>query len=245
MKQHSIQIIGTYLEDLKELLLDRGIEVESVINKITLMLNKSACRLVGVFSHFYNSQNMVECEMQNEVFRNLTKKIKNKLLHISSSESVLLTDKYNYSMVRCGIAMYGYTSNYKEKKYLYPALKVFATVIQKNIIIKGECVGYSSNYQAKHREEIYVLNCGYYDGFSRLLACNGYSCNNKKIYYCGNICMDMLAIKCQKKLSINESVCLLDNADKLAKICKTIPYEILTNIKPERFIYIIKKPFHV
>ena len=109
---------------------------------------------------------------------------------------------------------------------------------------KGDKVGYENGFVAKSKMKIAVLSIGYADGYLRCFS------NNSKVIIkhqfaniVGNVCMDMCFcdvtnINCKifdDATILGQYEDLSVNAEELAKNGNTISYEILTNIKRNRF----------
>ena len=219
-----------------------GFSDKTEIYKCLGLIRSKKINLIGAFSHFYNPTSYKDCKLQDKKFKELIKFFPKKtIFHISSTDAIFCSKEFNYSMVRCGIGMYGYSSYKNKNKVLLPVMKVYGDVVQTNTLKKDDGVGYSHYFISSRKEKCYVINCGYFDGFSRALANQKIRASNEILHVCGNVCMDMMFIKSKEDLEDKRQVCLLENASELAKICNTIPYEILTNIKHERFNYIVKK----
>ena len=140
---------------------------------------------------------------------------------------------------RVGIALYGYNvsltessagiknklrilrNRYYQKKYnissvlvnqkldLKPCISMYTRIIEIKDVKKGEYVGYGATYQASEDIKIAILPIGYYDGIgsnnnSRYVLING-----KKYYAVGSMAMNMMAIKIDEKVKIDDKVCIL------------------------------------
>ena len=183
--------------------------------------------LKGVFSHFYMAGQKEDCNLQKLRYNLLLKLIGNKnvIKHISSSEAALKWPTHD--MLRCGIAMYGYGS-----KKLKPALKISAPILQINNIKAGEFVGYSRGFKADKSMKIATIAIGYGDGYLRDFGNKAMALiNGKKCRVIGNICMDLAMVDVTSvNVKVGDRAYVLtpsNNAETLAKISNTIPYEIL------------------
>ena len=99
---------------------------------------------------------------------------------------------------------------------------------------KGETIGYGRTFTADKKTRVAVMCVGYADGYNRKLSNKGKVLVNGK-YECnviGNVCMDMtmLEIPMDADINIGDSVEIFGeniSVSDLAKICETIPYELL------------------
>lgn len=209
-------------------------------------------QIEGIFTHFYNASNNDNTYEQVCIFNHFlevakTCQLQNLIIHTSASDASFLYKNYCFDMVRLGICMYGYSSlNIKLKQ----ALSIESKVINICKVKKGQSVGYGKEFIAKKDMVVATIPLGYADGIFR-----NYSKNGKVIIcgkYCkivGNICMDMFMCDVSGlDIKIGDKVIVLGcyknrlkiTANDIAKDCNTICYEILTNIKRNRF-NIIKK----
>lgn len=149
---------------------------------------------------------------------------------------------------RPGLALYGYAPELSQAVGLEWGLKPVMTlkshISDLKFVSKGEGVSYSHLWKAKTDSVIAVVPIGYADGFSRRLSNEAKVCVMGQLApVVGNICMDYLMIDVtrlmDKKIEKGESVILFggredtikpQSAADLAKLQKTIPWEILTSI---------------
>lgn len=199
-------------------------ELKRMLNYID---KNSTFVLKGVFSHFYMAGQKEDCNLQKLRYNRFLKLIGNKTVigHISSSEATLKWPTHD--MVRCGIAMYGYGS-----KKLKPALKISAPIVQINNVKAGEFIGYSCAFKADKPTKTATIAIGYGDGYQRDFGNKAVvEINGKKCRVVGNICMDLTMVDVSGvNVNVGDRAYVLTssyNAETLAKISNTIPYEIL------------------
>ncbi|MGL4759277.1 MAG: alanine racemase [Patescibacteria group bacterium] len=155
------------------------------------------------------------------------------------NKTVLDTSKR--SIARVGLAMYGYLPNHDfelitKPLQLKPVLKWVSTVASIKNIEKGALIGYGNNFQTKRRTTLALIPVGYYEGLPRTLSNNNVvEIGGALLPIVGNIRMNMIAVDVTNlNVKIGDEVKLLSlnwNAEQIATHGKTIPYEILTNIK--------------
>lgn len=185
-------------------------------------------KLEGVFTHFGGGNNKRFLTQQNKFFKFLGHLKENILVHSKSSSYALKTPLQENEMARIGLLIYGYGN-----KNLKPIMEIKAKVIFVSTIQKGEFVGYGNAFKAKRETRYAVISIGYADGLPRNYK-NGYVLlNGKKAKILGNICMNMTIISLEHtNAKIGDYAYILCeklSAEVIAKKCKTIPYEILTN----------------
>ena len=139
-------------------------------------------------------------------------------------------------MVRLGIGIYGIAPCKEDKGKLKNVVSLKTTIVQIKEYEAGETIGYSRKGVITKHSRIGVVPIGYADGLKRQLG-NGaasFYVNGKAAPIVGNICMDMCMIdltdiECKE----NDIAILFDehhSVERIAEVCDTIPYEILTSI---------------
>ena len=143
---------------------------------------------------------------------------------------------------RFGIALYGFNvtlnistlglknkirklrNTYYQKKYslspvisnvelnLKPAISMKTRIIEIKDVPKGDFIGYGASYQAKEDMKIAILPVGYYDGIGSKNNGRYVLINNKKYYMVGQMSMNMMIIKIDDSVKINDEVTLLGDS---------------------------------
>lgn len=199
-------------------------QFKNILEKIN---QNKKLKLCGIFTHTFDSDSSSGHfyeQMQN--FYQYVKIVNNPEILIHIGGSYVLNHKIPtfINMVRVGYYLYGYG-----KKILRPVMKITTKIIKIIDCKKSEYVGYGKN-KLKANSKIAILPIGYADGLNRRLS-NKYCVliKNNKCKIVGNICMDMCMIDISNvECKIGDEVCILDNAQEMAKIVETSPYEILT-----------------
>ena len=176
-------------------------------------------QLDGVYSHFARPENDVSRERVLKKFglaETLAKKYNDKgrniVCHISASGGFL---KGEYAdMVRIGILLYGYAPFKTDVIRVKPAMKVYAPVLLRRKLKRGDCALYGEKRAAKDTE-IALIGYGYADGLFR---------KEKKGQFNAR-CMDVTAVTGVKRGA--KRVAVMGDADKIAREYETISYEIL------------------
>lgn len=183
--------------------------------------------------------------------------------HVSNSAAFLAHPKWDMDGVRPGILLYGYGAGKTEDRKLKeegerresmdgrrnvktkPFLQWKTKVIQVKKVPRGFRVGYYSTYITESETYIATIDAGYTDGYSRLLSNNGHVLiGGRRAPVVGRVTMSLLTADIGKDTKVQEGdeVVLVGRqgtesiwADELAERCKTIPYEILTNIRTDSY----------
>lgn len=198
-------------------------------------LKENNVTIEGIYTHIYNAESKVSYDIQINKFKNFIKEVditKIPIIHISASEALVRYKKEDYiTGCRLGIVMYGFISD--KKLELKSTFSLYSEIIQINKLKAGETLGYCSAYKAKQDCLIGVVPIGYADGIIRKNTGRNVYINNNEYQIVGNICMDMLFIKIDEKVKLNDKVAILrDNKhiEAVAKHLETIEYEVLCSI---------------
>lgn len=185
---------------------------------LSFALYSDSVSIDGALTHFGDVLNKKYLTRQFENFKKLSDPVKNfndkAILHASSSGATLLGDRYHFSMVRLGIALYGYKPFETSEISLKPAMKIYARTLLTRKDLFGEKIGYGST--KFYKESATLLRLGYADGFRRTTR-----------GFINDLCMDLSAVSGDVK---EEYHLIMQDACELAKYYKTIPYEILTSV---------------
>lgn len=205
-------------------------EFEKILNKA----KAEDIKISQIYTHFTSVEN---AENQFRYFSKIKSVVKDVPWHCCASNCLSLPSYMHGSLVRCGLAMYGYGFS-----GLLPIMHAYTYVVQINFVKKGMNIGYG-NFVAPKDMKIAVLCAGYADGIRRFkgkkVRINGYSCE-----IVGDVCMDMcLADVTDAYVEKGDRAYFLDNilnAEMLAKEQQTIAYEILTLFSAKRIKRIYK-----
>ena len=171
---------------------------------------------------------------QMKSFNNILKYAGNSYSTSLFNSAGICNFKNQYTFTRPGIMTYGYIKSSRDVK-LKKVMYLFTNIVHVHNIKKGERIGYNGAYIAPRDMRIGILPIGYGDGYRRNLSNNGFVyINNIRCNIIGNICMDMtmIDISALPESYLNYDVEILgDNIDAniLADLSGSIPYEILTN----------------
>ncbi|MBF7060605.1 alanine racemase [Campylobacter volucris] len=204
-------------------------ELEEVLSQIE---QNNLC-LQGVMMHFAGSDELdASYYVQKQNFQIVKEKIKNILqekskniiFHSHNSEALfrsakLAEDEY----CRVGLVQFGYAYfNQNLKK----VLSLWANKISQRKLKKFQSVGYGGMFVAKEEMDIATYDLGYGDGLFRYDGKKDFFLpNGKKIL--GKMSMDNFSCE-----DCGDEVCVIENANDMAKFFNTINYEILVKLSP-------------
>jgi len=173
------------------------------------------------------------------------------VVHAANSGAVILHPAAWFDMVRPGILLYGYKAVQEYEAPLdqlkklsrfkaltvEPVMELRSSVVLIKKIKKGESVSYGRTWTAEKDTLIGVISVGYADGLPRLASGKWQVLIGGKFFpVVGRISMDQFCVNLGKTSEIkrwDEAVIFGSpdhDADALAKITGTIPYEITCNV---------------
>lgn len=212
-----------------------GINNKKIIKKlIKIIKNNKKIIFEGIFTHFSTiNEDEVFFEKQLKMFTNILKVIPpifNPIKHMGGGDILKKINLKDYPdfMFRVGFNLYGKN-----------VVKITSQVIKLHSIKSGDRVGYSNGYLADKTRQVAVVPLGYADGINRKLSNQGFvKINGRKCAIIGNVCMDAFFVDVSNlKCKIGDEVLVFYNVFDWAKICQTIPYEILTSLNYFRMNY--------
>lgn len=164
-------------------------------------------------------------------------KVYPKWIHIQNSDGLNLKIKnLNLNMARAGLALFGISQNPELK----PVLNLKSKIIQIKKLQKGDRVGYSGTYKTAGETSEGVLPLGYYDGVDLRLSNKGFvTVTGVECKIIGRVSMNITTVDLSKvkNPSIGQEVIIYssnpndkNSIQSVAKICRTIPYDILISL---------------
>lgn len=195
----------------------------------------------GIYTHFATPLiDIIYLQRQLKYFEKFLKAVPpifNPIIHLGGGDILSMSEfqdkKYKNYMFRVGLKIYTHPNQ---------ILKIKSHVIKILNLHKGSRVGYSNGFICTQPSKIAVIPLGYADGINRKLTGKAYvNINGQNCKVVGNICMDMFfADVTNVECDVGNEVMVFDNSKKWAKICDTIPYEILTQLNFFRMNYIVE-----
>ncbi|MGA2967212.1 MAG: alanine racemase [Terriglobales bacterium] len=218
----------------------------------------SACEhltLEGVSTHFASAEvldsedavrQMKRFEEGLEILRNYG--LDPRLVHMGNSAAMSARPDTWKTMVRPGIALYGYSLAFMRggepaavaELPLRPVLSWKTRVLTIKEVAAGEAVGYMGTFVTHAPSRIAVLPVGYADGYPRLLS------NRARVIVggeyapvVGRVSMDLTIVDVShiRGVAVGDEVVLIGSsgaknvdAVELARLCESVPYEILCGL---------------
>lgn len=172
------------------------------------------------------------------------KGFRNLFRHVSSSRALLYHEEWDLDAVRPGIVLYGYGANESNMRFkTRPILQWKAPVVQVKKVPADFTVGYYSTYRTTNATTIATIAVGYADGYQRALSNKGYVLlGGRRCPVVGRVSMNWITVDVGPDGNVqpgDEAVLIGRQsgeaiwADELARLARTIPYELLTSINPQ------------
>ena len=212
--------------------------------------------LEGVFTHFACADEPEKEVTAQQIrrFESILGKMKEKginpgIMHAANSAGTLNFPQSHYSMVRCGIAMYGLppAASMRLPDGFTPALAWKTRLISIKSMSEGFGISYGHRYHTKEGERIGAIAVGYGDGMRRVNG-NHVLLRGKKVPVVGSVCMDQVMINIDDvpDAQVGDEVVLMGSqngntlsATEIAGEWKTINYEVICGMAdriPRRYI---------
>lgn len=207
-----------------------GFKPEKFSEALKLIEAQKNLEIASIFTHFADTEDLVFCAEQKNIFDKLTKGL-NYPKHLASSKAARLFPGEGYNYVRCGIELYGL-----ENPKLKPLLSLYSRISFIKTIKQGESVGYKRTWITDKDTQIATLPLGYADGIPRLLSnkITGF-CKGHEIKQVGSVTMDqiMFDIGLDSDIKTGDIVELIgkhQSIENWAKEIGTISYELVSNL---------------
>lgn len=227
-----------------------GVGWKDAVTEFCVLRECSGLRLTGLCSHFatVEPKQPERAETQAERFLNVAAQIESLngarlCKHISSSRAILYHREWDLDAVRPGICLYGYGSSDESMRFhTQPVLQWKCRVMQVKSIPAGTSVGYYGTFTTPTPTRMAVLSAGYADGYHRALSNRGHVLiRGRRCKVIGRVSMNWITVDVglESDAQAGDEAVLIGQqgqesvwAGELARLCRTIPYEILVGINP-------------
>jgi alanine racemase len=196
----------------------------STLRRVCQYLKTSPCvQVIGVYSHIFAP---AYAEKQRRAFLQAERLCRsyfpNVCAHLSATYGSLLGEGFAFDMVRVGIGLYGYLPDEAKsllaKNPLKKSMKIYAQVI-KSRVYHGGGAGYGEKHALQIGDKYTLVRLGYADGALRTKN-NGFLGENVN-----NLCMDAGLKRGNQQRG--KWLCVMSDADEVARQTGTISYEVL------------------
>lgn len=225
-----------------------GVHWPEAVETFSALKGLSGLTIIGICSHFaaVEPQKPEWAEEQAQRFLEVASAMESLngaplFKHLSSSRAILFHPEWDLDAVRPGICLYGYGASAQGLRFrTRPVLQWKTALMQVRSVPAGFPVGYYGLHVTESATRLGVLPVGYADGYHRALSNRGHVLvGGRRCPVVGRVSMNWITID----LGADSSDCAGDEvvligeqanasiwAGELARICRTIPYEILVGI---------------
>ncbi len=222
-----------------------GIRWDEAIQGIYHLLQMNQFNWEGIYTHFASadSLDLKFTKLQLSRFTSILEACKEKgitfkEIHSANSSAIFNHPDSYFTLVRPGIALYGYypSKDIPRPLSLEPIMNVYTEIETIKRMKSGEGLSYGLTYTAESDINIAALPIGYADGYNRALSDKALVIISGKYFpQIGRVSMDRIMINLlDEKISAGTRVLLMGEEElnkfdawNWADICNTIPYEII------------------
>ena len=237
---HKEYTISNDFFNIYSILYDMTKESLEDLQKTLELIKKRNLRLIGVFTHngygdMDNRNLSDEFLLQQNIFRNVKQIVldfvnNNNMplprFHSLSSSGAIKCREIDDDLVRIGIAMYGYLGVDCDLN-LNPIAELWVDKISSRYLKAGSKIGYDGKYVLNNDCIVSSYDIGYGDGLFRLNE-NHSEMRTKD----GSLILPRMSMDVTSIISDKDRLCFMHDANEVARIFGTIPYEVLCRISP-------------
>ncbi|MGB7977767.1 MAG: alanine racemase [Chlamydiales bacterium] len=215
-----------------------GVRCPTALRLIDHLRALPCFELVGVYSHLATADRPSDptALQQIEAFRDLIRHppFRGLVAHIANSGGVVYYPESHLDMVRPGLLAYGYPPF--PLPPFAPCFSLKSKVSYFKVVEAGVGIGYGHTYTTKKKTRIVTIPIGYGDGYRRALSNRGsVLIRGRRFPIAGTICMDQFMVDVgDAEVYVGDEVVLIGRQGdqeislmEIAKMCDTIPYEVL------------------
>ena len=225
-----------------------GVAWDQALDTFRVLRGEPGLQITGVCSHFAAVEPNQplragrQAERFTAVFREMEALNGGPLFkHLSSSRAALYHPEWDFDAIRPGICLYGYGAARPDMRFhTRPFLQWKCTVMQVKDIPAGYPVGYYGTHVTSTPTRMAILSAGYADGYNRALSNRGHVLiRGRRCRVIGRVSMNWITVDIgpEGQAQPGDEAILIGQqggasiwAGELAKLCRTIPYEILVGI---------------
>jgi alanine racemase len=235
-----------------------GIWHEDAADFVRRAYGKKEIILEGLYTHFsIAGRDNFFTQYQIESFENFIEEVESsgvraKYKHAANSIALIDLDRSHLNLVRPGIVIYGIypKRNFPKLIDLKPVMSLKTRITYIKEVPPGRSISYGRTFITQKKTRIATLPVGYADGYGRILSNKAKALvRGRTAPVVGKITMDqtMIDVGHIKEAKLKDEVVLIGyqkghriSCEELARLCGTIPYEIVTGIS-ERVPRVYKK----
>lgn len=225
----------------------QGLMPEELPAAVRIIKNNPKIKIEGICSHLAdadgadNKFSRQQITLWNKTASELeaqTGPLKYK--HLANSAGADFTAEINANVSRLGIGLYGYNLSPRAGLALKPALEMRSIISSIKILSLRESIGYNVTFTAKQQLTVATVPVGYTEGLDRRLSNAGaMTVDGIPCPIVGRVSMNITSIDVSKVQGahLDQAVTIIssrggdpNSVENIAKLCNTIPYEILVRI---------------
>ena len=221
-----------------------GVRQSSALSLLQHLKSASCFDVIGVYSHLATADhsNDTFATAQISAFQSLLEEPLFRdtplIRHLANSGGVTHYPHAHLDMVRTSLLALGYLPDNAPLALegIAPCFSLKTKVAYFKVVEKGEGISYGHSYITPQQTRIVTLPVGYGDGYRRCLSNRGsVLIRGKRFPIVGTICMDQFMVDIvPQEVFVGEEVVLIGKQGseeiplmEIARLCDTIPYEVL------------------
>jgi alanine racemase len=230
-----------------------GVMPERAVDLAKKITATGTLRLTGIMTHFACADDPLKDDFtydQIERFKMVINALRevgfsDLICHASATAGTVRFPEARFDMVRIGIGMYGIypSSAVADGINLELAISLMSRVVDIRTLCEGDHIGYGGTFEVPQDGfKVGVVPMGYHDGIPLIISNKGYVLiNGERARIIGRVSMDSMIVDLSKLPDIDRMVDVLIYGkngsyiippEEVARLCDTIPYELLTRLGP-------------
>jgi alanine racemase len=230
----------------------QGIGVSELPHVINVLRSNKKILIGGMLSHLADADGPSGAATQEQIrrwkialqmYKKLVPKSSRHIFHFAATAGARHLSTAESNLIRAGIGLYGFDMTQDKQLKVKPALSFWAKIVNIKEVKAGEKIGYNFTFTASKDMKIAVIPCGYYEGVPRSLSNKGkFYFNGNSLPILGRVSMNLtvvdisdvkVPIHLEDEVEVYSTDARKDNSvENVAKLCDTIPYEILVRLAP-------------
>jgi alanine racemase len=150
-----------------------------------------------VMSHLANSGQIDNPKNENQWnrFKEMIQSLPDLKASLINSGGVGMDQKYQFDLVRPGLALYGYKPTGGHYVPLKPAITAYGRILMTRTVPKGETIGYQNLFECQRETKLALISTGHGDGIARI-ATNlaKVKINGHQAPIAGRVSMDVIMV---------------------------------------------------
>ena len=225
-----------------------GVWHEDAVKFIKQVAHVEQIKLEGVYTHFSSAaRDKMYTSFQIEFFENILRDLKDegidiKYRHAANSIAVVDWKISHMNFVRPGVVLYGIYPkvDFRRVLKLRPVMSLKTRIVHLKKTPPGRAISYGRTYITQKDTVIATIPIGYADGYGRILSNKAEALvKGQLVKIAGIVTMDqtLLDVGHVADVKVGDEVVLIGeqngveiSVEKVAKLARTIPYEILAGI---------------